>query len=63
MIYLRVCAHKPDGLSNYKDLITFVEDRPGHDKRYAIDATKISQDLNWFPVESFESGLRNLLGI
>ena len=49
---------KPDGLSNYKDLITFVEDRPGHDKRYAIDATKISQDLNWFPVESFESGLR-----
>lgn len=50
----------PDGLSkdlNYSDLITFVEDRPGHDLRYAIDATKIQSDFGWFPEETFESGL------
>ncbi len=39
-------------------LITFVADRPGHDKRYAIDAGKIRRDLGWQPLESFESGLR-----
>jgi len=39
-------------------LITYVEDRPGHDRRYAIDATKISRDLGWKPSEQFESGLR-----
>lgn len=39
-------------------LITFVEDRPGHDRRYAIDATKISRELGWKPAEQFESGLR-----
>ncbi len=39
-------------------LITFVEDRPGHDRRYAIDATKIERELGWHPEESFESGLR-----
>ncbi len=49
--------HKQANL-HYKDLITFVKDRPGHDTRYAIDATKIQNDLNWFPEESFESGLR-----
>lgn len=43
--------------SSHKDLITFVTDRLGHDKRYAIDANKIQQDLNWTPEESFESGL------
>lgn len=42
----------------YKDLIVFVEDRPGHDFRYAIDASKIENELDWKPVESFESGLR-----
>ena len=42
----------------YMDLIKFVEDRPGHDKRYAIDASKIQNDLNWVPSETFESGLR-----
>jgi dTDP-glucose 4,6-dehydratase len=41
-----------------KDLITFVADRPGHDLRYAIDASKIERDLGWRPAETFESGLR-----
>jgi dTDP-glucose 4,6-dehydratase len=41
-----------------RDLITYVKDRPGHDRRYAIDATKISQELGWQPAEQFESGLR-----
>ena len=41
----------------YKDLITFVKDRPGHDIRYAIDASKIAKDLGWKPEETFESGL------
>ena len=49
---------KPTGLANYADLITFVTDRPGHDARYAIDATKIGRELGWVPKESFESGLR-----
>ncbi len=44
--------------SHYADLITFVEDRPGHDKRYAIDATKIERELGWKPQETFESGIR-----
>ena len=44
-------------LKSYKDLIEFVKDRPGHDKRYAIDASKISKELNYNPEESFESGL------
>ncbi|MDX1694686.1 MAG: GDP-mannose 4,6-dehydratase, partial [Ketobacteraceae bacterium] len=42
----------------YKDLIRFVEDRPGHDARYAIDASKIEEDLGWKPRETFASGLR-----
>jgi dTDP-glucose 4,6-dehydratase len=42
----------------YADLITFVKDRPGHDQRYAIDASKIERDLGWRPRESFTSGLR-----
>ncbi len=41
----------------HSDLIRFVEDRPGHDRRYAIDATKMSQELQWRPVENFTSGL------
>ncbi|MBF39146.1 dTDP-glucose 4,6-dehydratase [Idiomarina sp. UBA4520] len=44
--------------SSYKDLITYVEDRPGHDMRYAIDSTKIKKDLGWVPEETFESGIR-----
>lgn len=45
--------HKP-----HKSLITFVTDRPGHDRRYAIDATKIAQELDWTPAETFNSGIR-----
>ena len=45
--------HRP-----HAQLITFVTDRPGHDKRYAIDAGKIERELGWRPQESFESGLR-----
>lgn len=49
---------KPMSIHSYSDLITFVSDRPGHDKRYAIDATKIKMDIGWKPIEDFESGLR-----
>ena len=42
----------------YESLITFVKDRPGHDLRYAIDATKIAHDLGWKPEETFETGIR-----
>jgi dTDP-glucose 4,6-dehydratase len=45
--------HRP-----HDQLITFVEDRPGHDKRYAMDAAKLRRELNWAPRETFESGLR-----
>ncbi|MFA7230312.1 MAG: dTDP-glucose 4,6-dehydratase [Victivallaceae bacterium] len=47
-----------EGLHNYRDLITFVADRPGHDKRYAIDATKLRTQLGWMPEENFDSGIR-----
>jgi dTDP-glucose 4,6-dehydratase len=43
---------------NSRDLITFVPDRPGHDRRYAIDAGKIQRDLGWTPAHTFESGIR-----
>ena len=48
---------KADG-SKYKNQITFVKDRPGHDRRYAIDASKLERELGWRPQETFESGLR-----
>jgi dTDP-glucose 4,6-dehydratase len=41
----------------YSDLVTFVEDRPGHDLRYAVDTGKIKKDFGWVPNETFESGL------
>ncbi|WP_275099263.1 dTDP-glucose 4,6-dehydratase [Sedimenticola hydrogenitrophicus] len=49
---------RPDGIASYRDLITFVADRPGHDQRYAIDASRIQAELGWVPEETFESGLR-----
>jgi dTDP-glucose 4,6-dehydratase len=49
---------KPAGIKQYKDLITYVQDRAGHDLRYAIDASKIQKALGWKPQESFESGIR-----
>ena len=45
-------------INHYQDLITFVKDRPGHDMRYAIDATKIERELGWTPEETFETGIR-----
>ena len=53
----KLAPKKPSGVSNYRDLITFVKDRPGHDARYAIDASKIERDLGWVPEETFETGL------
>lgn len=50
-------ADKPKGVSDFAQLITYVKDRPGHDKRYAIDASKIANSLHWQPKESFESGI------
>lgn len=43
--------------ASYRDLITFVQDRPGHDRRYAMNASKLERDLGWTPSESFETGL------
>lgn len=50
--------NKPAGVAKYEELITYVADRPGHDLRYAIDATKIERELGWTPQETFESGIR-----
>ena len=49
---------KPRGVDRYSDLIEFVQDRPGHDLRYAIDASKLERELGWKAKESMESGLR-----
>jgi dTDP-glucose 4,6-dehydratase len=43
---------------SYRDQITFVKDRPGHDRRYAMDATKIKRELGWVPAETFDTGIR-----
>ena len=51
-------SDKPAGVNRYEELITFVKDRPGHDERYAIDASKINTDLGWAPAEDFTSGIR-----
>jgi dTDP-glucose 4,6-dehydratase len=57
-----VCAlldeMKPDPAGSYSRLVTYVKDRPGHDRRYAIDARKIERELGWRPAETFETGIR-----
>lgn len=53
----RLTPHS-SSLTPYSSLITYVADRPGHDRRYAIDASKIAKELNWQPIETFESGIR-----
>mgnify|MGYP000930130808 CR=1 FL=1 len=49
---------RPSDAGDYTQLITYVKDRPGHDRRYAIDARKIERELGWLPAETFDSGLR-----
>ena len=61
-IVRRVCAlvdeYRPDPAGPRERLMTYVKDRPGHDRRYAINATKIDRELGWKPAETFESGIR-----
>ena len=52
---------RPRANGAYSDLIEFVKDRPGHDLRYAIDASKIERDLGWRPQETFETGIRKTI--
>ena len=56
---IKHCPEKND--RQYSELITHVQDRPGHDYRYAIDSTKINNELNWTPNETFESGIRKTI--
>jgi dTDP-glucose 4,6-dehydratase len=55
--FLEMVRGKPKDVSSFSELIAYVKDRPGHDLRYAIDASKIESDLGWKPSESFESGI------
>ena len=55
----KASRHTPhSSQKSYSSLLTFVKDRPGHDMRYAIDASKIQKELGWTPQETFESGIR-----
>ena len=54
-------SKKPHGVNQYSDLIQCIDDRPGHDFRYAIDSSKIKNDLGWSPRESFSSGLHKTI--
>ena len=57
LILEELAPEKKINIKKYTDLIKFVDDRPGHDKRYAIDITKIHTNLDWLPKETFDSGL------
>ncbi|GDX04560.1 dTDP-glucose 4,6-dehydratase [Buttiauxella sp. A111] len=54
----QMAPQKPNGILHYEELITYVTDRPGHDLRYAIDASKIDKELGWKPLETFETGIK-----
>ena len=64
---VKIICRKMDELSprisgtKYEELITYVTDRPGHDFRYAIDASKIENELGWLPKESFETGIEKTI--
>ena len=53
--------NKKDNFNQYSDLISYVDDRPGHDQRYAVNANKIQKELGWVPLESFETGIRKTI--
>lgn len=53
---------RPSAEGPYRRLITYVKDRPGHDRRYAIDARKIEAELGWRPAETFDTGIRKTVG-
>jgi dTDP-glucose 4,6-dehydratase len=53
-----VVPEHPASITHYEELITYVQDRPGHDQRYAIDTSKIKNELGWSPEETFETGIR-----
>jgi dTDP-glucose 4,6-dehydratase len=55
---LRPLSNPHSPLSTYRSQITFVQDRPGHDRRYAIDASRMGNELGWKPAETFETGIR-----
>jgi len=57
----KLAPNKPVGIKNYEQLITFVEDRAGHDRRYAIDISKIKNDLKWTPNETFKTGINKTI--
>ena len=52
---------KTGAVKSSRDLITFVKDRPGHDRRYAIDSSKIQTELGWRPATSFEAGMAHTI--
>lgn len=54
----KIILEKPNGVKRFEDLIIYVADRPGHDVRYAIDASKIERELGWKPEETFETGIQ-----
>lgn len=56
-----IAPNKPKGIAHYTDLITFIQDRPGHDKRYAVDTSKIEREIGYIKMISFEDGIKKFL--